>query len=211
MFKRQSLIIVFVFFALLLLCSSIYWKGLKGGFIFDDFVNLQELGTYGTIDNFDKFRAFVTNGFSGPTGRPVSLASFLIDDYTWPTQAPLFKYTNLMIHLLNATLLFWATLLLLKNYQYEEKKATWIALVSFGLWLLHPYFVSTTLYVVQRMAQLTTLFSLVGIIGYLKARCYVTEKPIFSYFFMAFILGISTLLATFSKENGALLPAKFFD
>lgn len=79
-------------------------------------------------------------------------------------------------------------------------------MVSFSLWLFHPYFVSTTLYVVQRMAQLTTLFSLVGIIGYLKARCYVMEKPIFAYISMAFILGVSTLLATFSKENGALLP-----
>ncbi|GAA5186701.1 hypothetical protein GCM10023345_23280 [Acinetobacter kookii] len=206
MLKKQSLLVVSLFFVLLLVCLSIYWQGLNGGFIFDDFVNLQELGTYGTIDSWDKFRAFVTNGFSGPTGRPISLASFLIDDNTWPSQAPIFKYTNLMIHLLNGTLLFWATLLLLKHYQYEEKKATWIALVSFSLWLFHPYFVSTTLYVVQRMAQLTTLFSLVGIIGYLKARCYVTEKPIFAYFFMTFILGVSTLLATFSKENGALLP-----
>lgn len=206
MLKRQSLKIASIFFAFLFLCLSVYWQGLKGGFIFDDFVNLQELGTYGTIDNWDKFRAFVTNGFSGPTGRPISLASFLIDDYSWPTQASIFKYTNLMIHLLNGVLLFYATFLILGIYQYEKEKATWIAIVSFSLWLLHPYFVSTTLYVVQRMAQLTTLFSLVGIIGYIKARNYISVRPISAYFFMAVTLILSTLLATFSKENGALLP-----
>lgn len=97
MTKKQSIFTAALFFVLLFFCLSIYWQGLKGGFIFDDFVNLQELGTYGTIDSWDKFRAFVTNGFSGPTGRPISLASFLIDDNTWPTQAPIFKYTNLMI------------------------------------------------------------------------------------------------------------------
>ena len=185
---------------------SIYWQGLKGGFIFDDFVNLQELGTYGTIDSWDKFRAFVTNGFSGPTGRPLSLASFLIDDNTWPTQAPIFKYTNIMIHLLNGVLLCWAVLLLLRNYNYKEQQAVWIALIASGIWLLHPYFISTTLYVVQRMAQLATLFTLIGIIGYLKARLLLAYKPFQAYIYMAISIGLCTILATYSKENGALLP-----
>lgn len=193
-----------IFFLILVTCINIYWPGLKGDFLFDDYPNLQDLGTYGTIDNWEKFKTFINNGFSGPTGRPIALASFVIDANTWPTSAYPFKYTNLMIHLLNGVLLCWATLLLLKNYNYNEKKAIWISLIATAIWLLHPYMVSTTLYIVQRMAQLATLFTLVGIIGYLKSRLLLNKKS--AYIYMAIAIVICTLLATYSKENGALLP-----
>lgn len=204
MYKKyySSIVLLLV----LALCTIIYWSGLKGGFLFDDYPNLQDLGTYGVIDNWDKVRAFVSNGFSGPTGRPISLVSFLIDANTWPADPYPFKYTNLMIHLLNGLLLCWAILLLLRNYKYQEQQAVWIAVVTSAIWLLHPYFVSTTLYVVQRMAQLAMLFSLIGTIGYLKARLLLSQKVITAYIGMTLFLGIGTILSTYSKENGALLP-----
>lgn len=193
-------------YIVLLLCILIYSTGLKGNFLFDDYPNLEPLGNYGIVDSLDKIKNFISSGFAGPTGRPISLASFLLDANTWPTAPYPFKYTNLMIHLLNGILLCWAVLLLLRNYNYKEQKAIWIALIASGVWLLHPYFVSTTLYVVQRMAQLATLFTLVGIIGYLKARLLLAYKPLQAYFYMAVSIGLCTILATYSKENGALLP-----
>lgn len=192
--------------SVLFICYFSYSIGLKADFLFDDYPNLKELGTYGDINSWDKALNFISNGFSGPTGRPISLASFLINDNTWPSVAYSFKLTNLYIHLINGLLLFWATLLLLKNYNYSEKKVIWIAILSFSIWLLHPYFVSTTLYVVQRMAQLATLFSLIGIIGYLQGRLLLGEKPIIGYILMTVSIGLATILATYSKENGALLP-----
>lgn len=204
MYKKYYSIIIFFF--ILVLTVFVYWAGLQGNFLFDDYPNLQDLGTYGVIDSWDKVRNFISNGFSGPTGRPISLLSFLIDANTWPASPYSFKYTNLMIHLLNGVLLYWAILLLLKNYNYKESKSIWIALISSAIWLLHPYFVSTTLYVVQRMAQLATLFSLVGIVGYLKYRLSIPFKPVRAYIGMVFFLGLGTAFATYSKENGALLP-----
>lgn len=201
----QKKIIPFFFF-IYLVTFFIYIQGLGGGFLFDDFPNLKDMGTYGDIDSWDKVRAFVQGGIAGPTGRPISLLSFLIDDNTWPSIPLGFKYTNIMIHMLNGILLFWASLLLLRSYQYKEKQAIWIALISSSIWLLHPYFVSTTLYVVQRMAQLALLFSLVGIIGYLKGRLLLSTKKISAYIWMTISIGIGTILATYSKENGALLP-----
>lgn len=192
----------------LIICITVfvYLSGLQGDFLFDDIPNLKDLGAYGTIDSWEKARNFITNGFSGPTGRPISLASFLLNDNTWPSLASSFKYTNLMIHILNGVLLCWAILLLLINYNYKEQQAVWIALIASGIWLLHPYFVSTTLYVVQRMAQLATLFTLIGIIGYLKGRLLLASKSFQSYIYMAASIGVCTVLATYSKENGALLP-----
>lgn len=204
MYKKYYSIIIFFF--ILVLTVFVYWTGLQGNFLFDDYPNLQDLGTYGVIDSWDKVRNFISNGFSYPTGRPISLLSFLIDANTWPASPYSFKYTNLMIHLLNGVLLYWAILLLLKNYNYKESKSIWIALVASAIWLLHPYFVSTTLYVVQRMAQLATLFSLVGIVGYLKCRLSIPFRPVRAYIGMVFFLGLGTVFATYSKENGALLP-----
>lgn len=193
-------------YLIIIICFLIYLSGLQGDFLFDDFPNLEPLGTYGTIDSWDKVRNFIQSGFAGPTGRPISLASFLLNDNAWPSIAYSFKYTNLLIHVLNGVLLCWATLLLLRNYNYKEQQAVWIALIASGIWLLHPYFVSTTLYVVQRMAQLATLFTLIGIVGYLKARLFLASKPLQAYLYMAISIGLCTILATYSKENGALLP-----
>ena len=183
-----------------------YWPGLQGGFLFDDFHNLEELGAYGGVVDWESFRAFVFNGISGPTGRPLSLASFLLDDNTWPSHAAWFKPTNLAIHLLCGLLLCGCTLLLLRIHEFEECRAQWIAVFSSACWLLHPLMVSTTLYVVQRMAQLATLFVLAGIAGYLQGRSLLPERPRGAYVRMTISLGLGTLLAVFSKENGALLP-----
>lgn len=196
-----------IFFLLvLIICIFTYSSGLNGGFLFDDYPNLKDMGAYGEIDDYNKIKNFISNGFSGPTGRPISLLSFLIDSNNWPANPYSFKYTNLMFHLLNGVLLFWSIILLLKNYKYEENKIIWIALISASIWILHPYFVSTTLYIVQRMAQLATLFSLIGIVGYLKARLLLPQKKIKAYVWMSLSISIGTILATYSKENGALLP-----
>ncbi|MDV2487614.1 tetratricopeptide repeat protein [Acinetobacter johnsonii] len=204
MLKKVTLVLCL--YIVLAVTYCLYNLGFKGGFIFDDFPNLQDLGVYGTIDSLEKARAFIGNGFSGPTGRPISLASFLINDNTWPSVAYGFKQTNTYIHLINGLLLFWATLLILTSYKIDQKKIYWVTFLSTSIWLLHPYFVSTTLYVVQRMAQLATLFSLIGVVGYFKGRLLLKTKPLMGYIIMTLSIGLSTILATYSKENGALLP-----
>ncbi|MDR2111999.1 MAG: tetratricopeptide repeat protein [Candidatus Accumulibacter sp.] len=195
-------------FALVIgLTVGCYWPGLQGNyFLFDDPPNLQELGIHGGVVDWTSFQAFVFNGFSGPTGRPLSLASFLLDDNTWPSSALLFKPTNLAIHLLCGLLLCWSALLLLRNHDMKEHEAQWIAVFSSACWLLHPLMVSTTLYVVQRMAQLAALFVFAGIAGYLRGRSLLPGRPRAAYAWMTVSVGLGTLLAVFSKENGALLP-----
>lgn len=196
-------------FLFLILCSTwlVYYQGMQGGFLFDDFPNLNILGDLGGVTDWETFRAFVFSGWSGPTGRPISLASFLLDDNTWPSYAPWFKLTNIYIHILCGLLLCWSTLLLMRNLKsLSEQQVQWIAVLTCAFWLLHPYMVSTTLYVVQRMAQLATLFTLAGIVLYFHGRLQITIKPVRSYVLMTLAIGAGTVLATFSKENGALLP-----
>lgn len=191
---------------ILSLAFAVYHPGLYGPFLFDDFPNLRTLGLNGGVTDWDTFQSYVLGGFSGPTGRPISLLTFLLDSNNWPADPFRFKYTNVLIHLLNGTLLFAVILKLLHvhgSIVYERR--VWIALVVAGLWLLHPYLTSTTLYIIQRMAMLSATFCLVGIWLYLYGRSRVIENPVKGYLLMTIGVGAGTVLATFSKENGAAL------
>ena len=193
---------VFVFLA----ASLAYWPGLQGPFVLDDFGSLGALGNLGGVRDWDTFKAFVFGGTTGPSGRPLALVSFLIDGNNWPTDPWPFKRTNLVIHLLNGALLGMLTRQILQLLDFDRESAARLALVSAAAWLLHPFLVSTTLYAVQRMAQLAMLFSIGGMITYLYGRSLLGTNKAKAYLVMTAALGIFTVLATLSKENGILLP-----
>lgn len=193
----------------LILTIACYWRGLNGPFLFDDAPNLDAMGGLGGVTDWVTLKAYVMTGWSGPTGRPLSLLSFLINDNTWPS-APLgFKITNLELHLICGLLLAWANYLLLKSIGRSETDAAGIAVLAAAIWMLHPFMLSTTLYVVQRMTILAALFTLAGTVGYLKGRLWLRDKSrsaAHAYLLMTGSVALGTLLAVLSKENGALLP-----
>lgn len=204
--NRMSPIIALI--SILILAILVYLPGLKGGFLFDDFANLGEMSKYGDMHTWGNARKFVSNGIAGPTGRPISLLTVVPQADAWLAGNALpFKVVNLVIHLLCGLLLYWATTLILRAYgEIKEQKIAWIALLSASFWMLHPFMLSTTLYVIQRMAQLPLLFSLLAIVGYFKGRTLLYSEKYLGYTLMTFSIGLGTLLATYSKENGALLP-----
>ncbi|AZZ90895.1 hypothetical protein EUZ85_09245 [Hahella sp. KA22] len=179
--------------------------------MFDDVPNLSVLGNQGTIDSLNKLKVYLNSGFAGPTKRPVSMASFLIDAQSWPADPFSFKKTNVLIHLLNCCLLAWFAYLLLSLVTVDKTcSAAVLALVCAAVWLLHPLWVSSVLYVIQRMATLATTFSLAALITFLKLRC-VDSKDGFSLKALcyAFLCVILSILAVFSKESAAVLPFLF--
>jgi len=161
---------------LFLATAFAYYPGLNGPFLLDDFGSIAPLGNLGGVTDWVTFKAFVFGGHAGPTGRPLSLLTFLIDANDWPADAWAFKRTNLLIHLLNGILLGVLVSKILSALNYSRQDTRWIALVSAGIWLLHPFLVSTTLYVVQRMAQLSTLFIFAGLIGHLYGRSFISSN-----------------------------------
>jgi hypothetical protein len=205
---RHTVTVAATFLLLLAATLAIYWPGLDGDFMFDDYPNLAPLGHYGEITTLEDAGRFVGQGFAGPTGRPVALLSFLLDANHWPADPRPFKHTNLLIHLLNGTVLFAVILLLLRQSRENLPRQTlnWVALSATALWLLHPLHVSTTLYIVQRMTQLSTLFVLLGLLGYLMARPLISTHPVRGHLLATASLAVFGLLALFSKENAILLP-----
>jgi hypothetical protein len=204
--KRASSAWLAAWLTVLLATLFVYYPGLSGPFLLDDFGSISKLGDLGGVTDWMTFKAFVLGGHTGPTGRPLSLLTFLIDANDWPADAWAFKRTNLVIHLLNGVLLGALVSKILSALNYSRQDAHWIALVSAGIWLLHPFLVSTTLYVVQRMAQLSTLFMLAGFLGHLYGRSFISGNARKAYAVMTLSLATFTFLSMISKENGILLP-----
>jgi protein O-mannosyl-transferase len=204
MFKTQAWIALLFLAAVAWLA---YAPGLGGGFLFDDFANLPQLGAYGPVDNSTTLLRYLTSGNADPTGRPVAVASFLLDTNNWPAEPYAFKRTNLIIHLLNGGLLAWLLMGLARERHLPAKVTYMGAVVGAGLWLLHPLLVSTTLYIVQREAMLPATFSLLGLLGYLHGRGLLLKGSTWTGTAVATgSIALATLLATLSKANGVLLP-----
>lgn len=198
----------FLFLLMMAFTLIAYWPGLGGPFLLDDFANLDQLGKLDGVRNWETFRLYVFSNNSGVGGRPLSMLSFLLNDNNWPSDPFSFKYTNLLLHLLTGILLTWLIyrLLLARDPQRNDTLAARAALLTAALWLLHPFNVSTTLYVVQRMAILSALFSIAGLLVYVIGRDLLASQPRRAYILMTASVVFFTPLAVFSKENGALLP-----
>lgn len=206
-YQARKISFPILLFLALFVCLMVYWPGLKGSFSFDDVDNLRVINNYGGVTDYNTFSSFVFGNKSGKLGRPVSMASFLINDQYWPGDPWFFKYTNLLIHALIGLLLFLFVSVLLKSIKASETTSHTVALFASAIWLVHPLNVSTTLYVVQRMTQLMMLFSLLAMLCYLLGRQYMDSNRNKSIAMMSVGFIVFGTLATFSKENGILLLA----
>lgn len=190
-----------------------YFPGLRGGFLFDDFANLPSLGATGPVKDWAAAARYLTSGTADPLGRPIALLSFLIDAQSWPADPKAFLKTNITLHLLNGVLLACLLRELMRISSFAPGKGStlkpeWIAVLGSALWLLHPFFVSTTLYIVQREAMLAGTFTFLGLVFWLKGRHALERNNVskgVALIFAGFLPCIA--FAALSKANGILLPA----
>lgn len=197
----------------ILLCVASYAPALQGPLFFDDIPNL--------LDNkllrvdasaFDNWRAAIVSNDSGVLHRPIAMATFTLNHAIAGSFSPLvFKGTNLVIHLLIGVLVFHFCRALLRAPALAASglaREPLVPLAAAALWLLHPLQVSTVLYVVQRMAQLSTLFTVLGLVVFCRYRLrWAAEGASTGEVLAAGLwLLLISLVAVLSKENGALLP-----
>jgi tetratricopeptide (TPR) repeat protein len=195
-----------LFLIVLVSTAAAYWPGLHGGFLFDDFANLPTLGQSGPVDNWPAFWRYITSGTADPTGRPLTVLTFLLNAHDWPANPFWFKCTNLALHLTNGVLLYVLLLRLGTCLTTNKERNRTAALVGTALWILHPLLVSTTLYVVQREAILPATFVLIGLLSWLHGRTLLAARPRRGALYCFLGLGICSVFAVMAKANGALLP-----
>lgn len=188
-----------------LYCYSLGWSG---GWHFDDMANLGNLLAVfgnGYLDT-DAAEDFVFSGHAGPLGRPLALASFLIDGSTWPVSPRSLLYTNSLLHLLNAFLLCGFFISLLRQHDKHIPAPQWVAVVACSLWLIQPILVSSSLMTVQRMTLLSSTFMLMGAWLFVLGHKRLETNPLAGWLLVLSGVSGGTLLGVFSKEQAGLLP-----
>jgi tetratricopeptide (TPR) repeat protein len=197
---------------LLALCSALYWPALHGPFLFDDFPNLAALTSVDHVDSWRDLGIYLSQPRSFP-GRPLAMLSFLLQKAAWPDHPFPFKIVNLGLHLLCGLLVYRLTSMLARRYLADvnastesDRSASLAALLATAAWLLNPMQVSGVLLVVQRMTLLMALFVMLGLLAYLKGLLEESAGSWRRGTWMTVGLGVCTVLAFLSKENGILLP-----
>ena len=185
----------------------VYLPGLAGPLFLDDLPQLNELIEQGATDPATLFGNHIVST-SGPLGRSISMASFIADAVTHGPDTWWWKYNNLMFHLLSGLLVFWFAALLLQAVpQQNNDDNHWIVgIFVAGLWLLHPLQVSTVLYTVQRMTELSALFVLAGLVCYVKGRLLQDRSPRLGWLLIGLGFLLFYPLGMFSKETALVFP-----
>ena len=133
------------------LACLVYHPGLSGGFLFDDFANLPPLGEFGPVDNTARpYGATLLQASPIPPAGHACSAQLLDRCSQELARRPIFvqAYTSVLLHLLNGALLCWLLLKLGRALGKPERQTMFAAALGAACWLLHPLFVSTTLYIV---------------------------------------------------------------
>jgi protein O-mannosyl-transferase len=218
--------------AALVITALVYWPGLQGGFLFDDYPNI--IDNQGVQPHDAGLPSLVRAVLASPASdfkRPLASLSFAANYLVTGLDPYWMKLTNLGLHLLNGLLVFLLARLLLRSVPSDDQRlysSSVATLIATG-WMLLPINLTSVLYVVQRMESLANLFVLLGLIGYVISRRRMLGLPSiagstptllrrselgsgrFSSSTRNFILclisvTIPTIVGTLAKETAVMLP-----
>jgi hypothetical protein len=190
-------------YAILCIVYLLYYQGFSGGPWYDDLPNLADVQT---ITDLESALIFISQGKGGPLGRPLAVASFILNGPSWPDQMEDFLHTNTCIHLLNGLILIWLCYRMIGVMRPEQKKPEWLALIIGLLWLGQPLLISASLMTVQRMTTLSATFSLTGLLLFVIGYSQIKNNPKKSFWLISCGITGGTLLSALSKETGLLTP-----
>ncbi len=197
---------------LLVMVVLVYLPGLPGDFLFDDYPNIvNNASVHMAHMDADSLLTAAFAGNAGPLKRPLAMLSFGLN-YWLDGLHPLgYKLVNLGLHAINGLLVYVLVLLLLRAWPrapagMDERVRRRIALLAALFWALHPLNLSTVLLVVQRMTGMASLFMLLGLVFFVKARMRMLAARDGAWRYLAATL-VAFLLALLAKETGVLLLA----
>lgn len=215
-FPRRSpwrLLALLAAFAITLI---VYWPGLSGGFLFDDYPNIVD--NKGVQPHDASIPSLVGAALSSPASdfkRPLASLSFAANYLATGLDPYWMKLTNLLIHLLNGWLVYLLSLALLRSDPARRHpRASFVAVLIAAGWMLLPINLTAVLYVVQRMESMANLFVLLGLLGYEAGRRRMlgrnhdgTNRTTWSGFALcATSVTIPAALGTLAKETAVMLP-----
>jgi hypothetical protein len=197
--------------------AAVYWPGLGGGFVFDDYPNIVD-NTALHVTWHSTWAQWLAAIFSSPSRvllRPLAMLTFAINFANTGLDPYWMKLTNLGIHLLNTMLVFGLARHLLRMADSRagggdtagrnSQVALWIA----AAWALNPINLMAVLFVVQRMESLCHTFVFGGLWLYLLGRVRLQRDGRGWPLMLGGLIG-GTALGTLAKESAILLPLYAF-
>jgi tetratricopeptide (TPR) repeat protein len=206
--QQRLNIAVIGLFATVVVCMTIfaYTPALDAPFVLDDGRNIIDSPAIRWTEvSMENIALVLKSSLLG--SRPVANMSFALDHVIWGLDPYGYHLTNILIHLAVGGALLWLCLLYIQlttggsRFTISGWKTAGIAIISVGLFLVHPLNTQAVTYVVQRMTSLSALFTVLAFASYLMARYRVTARSRWWYLaaLLFWIIGIG------SKEIGFML------
>lgn len=192
---------------ILLAAFLVYFPGLFGEFILDDYINIaSNPNAQMTALSWEEVRKVMGSGIASALSRPLSMLSFGLNHYFSGLDPVVFKFTNVLIHLLTALCVWLLTRELVRiGTGSWDKRHQLLALFVTACWALHPINASTVLYVVQRMTELSALVMFFTLYYYCRVRSAGLAHHRQTAVFLI-NLGLLCIIGVLCKENAALIP-----
>lgn len=198
--------------ALLVVVALLYWPGMGGGYVFDDFPNIVENSVLHVTPQ-SGWGHWLAAMFSSPASdlqRPLAMLTFAINHALTGLDPYWMKLTNLGIHLLNTTLVFCLARRVLEaanagNALRDTTQRNWAALWIAAAWGLNPINLMPVLFIVQRMESLSHTFVFGGLWLYLVGRLRLLRGEPGWLALLAGVIG-GTAAGLLAKESAVLLP-----
>jgi len=183
---------IFVFGILAVVGFAVYSNALSAGFHFDDISHIVKNYSIRHAGNpamiWESFRARFICGYS-----------FAINYYFSGLNAYSYHLVNIIIHIINAFLVFILSKTILSSPSVESRpenqKKIVIGFLAALIFLVHPLQTEAVTYISQRFSVLATFFYLSAVICYLKAR--IGSNTVF-YILSIFATGLAMLTKEFS-------------
>lgn len=190
---------------LTLLAGLVYANMLNAPFVFDDRLNINQnyhiRMTAITVDN-------IANVFKSPGKRFIADLSMALNYYFHRYNVRGFHTVNLIIHLLTALLTFLVARITLQLCAIENDLIPFLAA---ALWLVNPVHTQSVTYTIQRMNSLATMFYMLALFCYIRARInFIKGKRPLKRYFLYILCLMAGLLGLGSKEITATLPVILF-
>ncbi|MCK5008929.1 MAG: hypothetical protein KAS98_00490, partial [Deltaproteobacteria bacterium] len=199
-FKQTTLSLL----AIIILGTIIYSNTFDASWHFDDHTAI--------LENYS-IRNLKETALAVGTSRWIGFTTFALNYHFGKLDVFSYHLVNICIHLINAILVYFLVLLSFKTPCLKDNKishyAASISLASGLIFVAHPIQTQAVTYIVQRFTSLATLFYLLSLVLFIKARLQNQGgKRFFSPSHLACYLGslLAAYLAMKTKEITITLP-----
>jgi len=194
----------FDFFSLgiiIILGIIIYSNTLNSSFHFDDSTSIVNNPSIQKLSDVKAWWNFSPS-------RPVSMFSFALNYHFGQLNVRGYHIVNLLIHLINACLVWWLSILIfsspvLKDKEFSRNKKIF-AFFTAILFVSHPLATQSVTYIIQRQTSMAAMFFMLSLNLYAYAR--IADKNTKQKILLFSGAVVSALLALLTKENAFMLP-----